>query len=36
MQLEGSYLMKPPCYNSSLENKDSTDCLKGSIWSEKA
>ena len=27
MELEGSYVMKPPCYNRTLINKKNPKCL---------
>ena len=36
MDLEGSYNLKPPCYNKSLINDNRPGCLKGSKWSEHA
>lgn len=32
MELEGSYIMKKPCYQSSEENVPTPQCLKGSPW----
>lgn len=36
MELEGSYQMKEPCYDSTLVNRDSPKCMKGSPWSAQA
>ena len=36
MELEGSYNLKPPCYNKTLINDNRPGCLKGSKWSEHA
>ena len=36
MTLEGSYSMKEPCYDSTLVNRNSPECLQGSSWSEQA
>jgi hypothetical protein len=35
MRLEGSYVMKPACYQSSLINVPTPTCLKGSPWVEE-
>lgn len=32
MSLEGSYYMKPACYNSTMENDHLPTCLSGSPW----
>lgn len=34
MTLEGSYSMKEPCYDSTLVNRNSPECLQGNGWSE--
>jgi len=36
MELEGSYGMKDPCYDSTLVNEDSPKCLRGSPFSKTA
>lgn len=36
MTLEGSYTMKPPCYDKTLVNEVSPKCLHGSPWSRHA
>jgi hypothetical protein len=36
MTLEGSYNMRPPCYNSELINPPDPKCTKGSLWAERA
>lgn len=36
MALEGGYMMKEPCYDKTLVNRDSPVCMQGSPWSEKA
>lgn len=33
LELEGSYALKEPCYDSKLVNPDSPKCMKGSPWS---
>lgn len=34
LELEGSYALKEPCYDSKLVNPDSPKCMRGSPWSE--
>lgn len=36
MALEGGYMMKEPCYDKTLVNRDSPVCMQGSPWSEQA
>lgn len=36
MQLEGSYAIKKPCYQSPLINPDDPTCMKGSNWTPVA
>ena len=36
LELEGSYALKPACYNKKLLNPDDPKCSKGSPWSEHA
>jgi len=36
MELENSYNIKDPCYNSNLVNPDLPTCLHGSKWTEMA
>lgn len=33
LELEGSYALKPACYNKKLINPDDPKCSKGSPWS---